>query len=293
MENQDTNARKCYNCGKIFNLVKDLERHKNRKTPCLIREVAPEHINNPNRCIFCNKVFIQKQTLTRHHKSCKIKNGGMEILVDKVKYEQEIRILKEQMRLQNEKMEQLQKQMDEMKKKEIAPAVQTINNNNTQIIQNNTQIIQNITINNYLKPSLKHLFAEPLSDSPFLKLFKENLVQTPIALVPLIWFNPNVPENLSIYLVNKLTGEVLAYQDGNWKVNTKDNIGKELRNRVYEIVENALKIPSIQQLCTNNFVAGNIAKNKSDDMVLGYELEKINNQLLDGRHLVEPLTKKK
>jgi len=90
------NNKKCYSCGKVFRTQANLLTHKNRKTPCLIREVAPEQVNNPNRCIFCNKIFIQKQSLTRHFKTCKIKNGGMDILVDKVKYDQEIRILKDE-----------------------------------------------------------------------------------------------------------------------------------------------------------------------------------------------------
>jgi hypothetical protein len=86
----------CYNCGKQFKTARLLRQHKNRKTPCLIREVPQEHIHNPLRCIFCNKIFSKKENLTKHHKTCKIKNGGLQTLCDKVKYEQKIRILEEQ-----------------------------------------------------------------------------------------------------------------------------------------------------------------------------------------------------
>ncbi|SIP86147.1 GIY-YIG endonuclease with zinc finger C2H2-type domain [Pacmanvirus A23] len=65
--------RTCEDCGKIFTYVKDLVRHKNRKTPCLIHEVAPENINNPNRCQYCNNIFSKKENLTRHLKICKLK----------------------------------------------------------------------------------------------------------------------------------------------------------------------------------------------------------------------------
>lgn len=83
----ENNKFKCHNCGKSFADDTHLQRHKNRKTPCLIRDISPELVNHPNRCIFCNKIFVQHQSLTRHLKICKIKNGGMDILVDKVKYE--------------------------------------------------------------------------------------------------------------------------------------------------------------------------------------------------------------
>lgn len=45
MEIQPNNIvdnKKCYSCGHAFKTPTDLQRHKARKTPCLIREVAPE-----------------------------------------------------------------------------------------------------------------------------------------------------------------------------------------------------------------------------------------------------------
>ena len=89
------NEKKCYSCGKVFKTPTDFMRHRNRKTPCLIQDVKPEQVNNPLRCIFCNKIFSNNSHLVRHLKICKVKNGGMDILVDKVNYENEIRILKE------------------------------------------------------------------------------------------------------------------------------------------------------------------------------------------------------
>jgi hypothetical protein len=86
---------KCYECGKTFRDDGNLKRHKNRKTPCLIREVPPDQLTNPNRCIYCNKVFVQYRGMTRHLKSCKVKNESMDILDDKVRHEQEMRIMKD------------------------------------------------------------------------------------------------------------------------------------------------------------------------------------------------------
>jgi uncharacterized C2H2 Zn-finger protein len=112
---------KCYNCGKVFKYRSHYMRHANKKTPCIIREIAPEHANNPNRCIFCNKVLSNKSHLTRHLNKCKIKNGGMNILDEKVRYEQKIHILEEKDKQKDmelaqikEKVSQLQDQMKQM-----------------------------------------------------------------------------------------------------------------------------------------------------------------------------------
>lgn len=123
------NANKtCAECSKVFRAPALLERHKKRKTPCLLREVAPEHANNPNRCIFCNNVFSKKEHLTRHHKICRIKNGGMEILVDKVKYDQEIRLLKEQREIDKQEQERKDKKIDETLQK-IIERLEKVENN--------------------------------------------------------------------------------------------------------------------------------------------------------------------
>lgn len=90
----DYNNKKCYDCDKVFRTPANLLTHKNRKRPCLIKEIPPERINNPNRCIYCNNVFTNKSHLTAHLKICKIKNGKMDFFIDN-KLDQEIRILRE------------------------------------------------------------------------------------------------------------------------------------------------------------------------------------------------------
>jgi hypothetical protein len=120
------NNKKCYNCGKEFRTPTEYQRHKNRKTPCLILEVAPEHISNPNRCIFCNKIFSKHSNILRHLKTCKIKNGGMNILDEKVQYEQEIRILKDKDRQREEEIGQLKRQIAELQSKLVPPKTELL-----------------------------------------------------------------------------------------------------------------------------------------------------------------------
>ncbi|SIP86148.1 Zinc finger C2H2-type [Pacmanvirus A23] len=221
---------KCYNCGKSFADNKDLNRHKNRKTPCLIREVEPEQINNPNRCIFCNKIFTNIGNRNKHLKICKVKNGGMDILVDKVKYDQEIRILKERMEQKDKEMEQkdkekeeqikkLMEEVDALKKAITVPQVaQTINNVNN--ITNNNTI--NITINNYMKPNINNLTitADEISSADKL----------PKLLLQKMYFNPELPENHCMYLQNKKEKSLILYDNGKWKSVTGENTKDVIRD---------------------------------------------------------------
>lgn len=105
----------CHLCNKTFGRLIDLQRHENRKTPCLILVLTPEQAINPNRCTFCNKTFTNKGHLTRHHTTCKIKNIGTKIVVNKVNYEQELRILKEKDRQRDVEIKLIKDQYNQMK----------------------------------------------------------------------------------------------------------------------------------------------------------------------------------
>jgi hypothetical protein len=217
---EEENNKKCYSCGKVFRTPANLLAHRNRKTPCLIREVPQEQINNPNRCIFCNKVFVQHQSLTRHLKICKIKNGGMDILVDKVKYDQEIRILKEQhladKKEKDEQIKQLREEMDALKKAIITPQApaQTINNYNAPVF--------NIIINNYTQPTIEGLTISPEELTSAAKLSK--------LLLQKMYFNPDLPQNHCMYLQNRKDKSLIIYDKGSWRSVTGANVPEVITN---------------------------------------------------------------
>jgi hypothetical protein len=254
--NQDLDNKKCYSCGKNFRTPADLIRHKNRKTPCLIREVPQNQIDNPNRCIYCNKILSKKEHLTRHITTCKIKNGGMEILVDKVRHEQEIRIMKEQIAMyqvaqqqaearavaaeqkaqQRDEMliktiQDMNKKIDQFTDKKIEPIIQqgntTTNVNAPVNIDNSTNNIVNaptinVNINSYLAPdisSIKITVDELLkTDGNFYKFILEK-----------VYFNPGLPENHSVYVPNKKEKDLIVY-DNCWEYIREDG-------KLYEVVK--------------------------------------------------------
>ncbi len=235
--NEENNNKKCYSCGKIFPAPKDLQRHKNRKTPCLIREVPADQVMNPRRCIFCNRIFSTMGNLTTHLTKCKIKNGGMKILDDKVKYEQEIRILKEH-------IEKDRKQKDEemrIMNGKIEKLENIITNGLTNNTVNNTTINQtiNITINNdYRKPDVDHLIDnENINECVLANTFKQKILMTPMETIKLLWFDPKINKNHSIYPANA-RGDLLISINGEWsRDNIYEGLGKDIRDVAYAIIE--------------------------------------------------------
>lgn len=206
----------CHSCGKVFKDNDHLARHKARKTPCVIRDVAPEDVNNPLRCVFCNKIFAKMSNLTRHHTTCKIKNGGMKILAGKTRHEQEMDALRAEMRQQAEQMkqqtEQLKSCIEEIKQLKAGGSTTHNGDNNNVTNNNNINNTINITFQSWDTPDFA-AFKGVEGQQRFRDLLAQHGVNVPVELVREIWFNPVYPQNHTIYLVNKSTQEVLTLKD--------------------------------------------------------------------------------
>jgi Zinc finger, C2H2 type len=313
MENDE---KKCYNCGKLFRTPAELVRHKNRKTPCLIRDVSEIDKKNPNRCIYCNKILSKKENLTRHLTKCKIKNGGLQTLHDKVKHEEQLRILQEEFELKNKEFDVKNKEF-ELKNKKIEELLSAVMSNNDQLkaqmdaqaaeikelraggkmIDNNHHNINgsnnnnnttnntinnniNITINNYNKPNVEHL--KDLKS--FSKMLNYELSGTPMALIDKIWYDPEHPENNAIHLVNKKTGETLVVINGKWITESASNIIPVIRQIVYEFTQNMI-MKNFDVLINfgNDMVPRFLELNRKDDGSLKRETEEILQKMIDGR----------
>lgn len=233
----DKGNKTCYNCGKTFRTPAELVRHKGRKTPCLIRDISHENRLNPNRCIYCNYVFKQAQGLERHKSVCKIKNGGINILDDKIRHEQEIRVLKDErerdrieyerkmVEMRAEMRAELQAEMVEMKKQICDRKVEVNMVNN---VTNNTLNVNNInvTVGDWSNPAIDKI-----------KLSVEELIKhhhLPQLFFMSIYMNPNVTENHSIIPRNVKDKRVLFHQDGTWSMYQGDEL-MEMLKRVANI----------------------------------------------------------
>jgi hypothetical protein len=215
MEQAIKDNKHCYNCDKTFKCPSDLIRHKNRKTPCLIQEI-PDTDTGQDRCKFCNKAYKYHRSLIRHYKSCAIKNGGMEILAHKVNREEQIghtNIIKcmfDLVKSQQEQMNRMEKKIQELSTSKNI----TTNSHNTQNIQQNYSMQNFVTINSYKSPSTEGLTLSSIDI--------DNHTKIAYSLIEKIYFNPDRPENHSIYLVNKKDKTLMVYID-KWHTLTSDN----------------------------------------------------------------------
>jgi hypothetical protein len=226
--------KKCYECGKDFRTPSALVIHKNRKTPCLIREVPEKDLANPNRCIYCNKVMSKAANLKKHLKTCKIKNGGMDILDDKVRHEQEIRIMKEervadkkdadakfdQLKQQNVLiLKQLEMQNDLLAKNTTNNTMNIVNNTMNNNTINNVQIV----LNDFQTPNLDGI---TITSEELIGV--SNLARY---MMGKIYCNPDKPENHSVYFPNKKEARVLFYDRGRWE----SYVGEDLKNKLIQL----------------------------------------------------------
>jgi hypothetical protein len=303
--NNDPN-KTCYSCGKTFLTPTDLARHKKRKTPCLIREISDADRNNPLRCIYCNKIFSKANNLNRHHGVCKVKNGGMQTLHDKVKYEESLRIIQEEQEIKNKNIEAmmvaLQTQMREenaqmkarieeleaQNKALSAGSINNINNSNNSGTINNIGTVNNITIavNNFDKPKLDHIRNfESWTFEEFARLFNHELAGTPLA----IWYDPKYPENRALHLVNKKNGETLIIMDGKWVTDNISRVIPIIRHIAYELTQGMIR-DNYQRLINfaNDMAPGFINLNHSDEGAMKRDAEEILQKMIDGRAISQP-----
>jgi uncharacterized Zn-finger protein len=293
------NDKTCPLCKKVFHSITDLQRHKDRKKPCVINEIPENQKNNSYICTYCNNTYTTNGNLVKHQKSCKDKNKKVENPIDNIEIDQEIyendednhsrenKTLRHRVALLERKVENMQETIDklqEMIEKIMISNAHTINNDNS--ITNN--ITNHIHINNYLEPSYKHLLGEDgFANERFIKLFNQKLTQTPNCILNDIWFNADVPENLSVYLKDKSNGDVMVMHNNRWISTTFDEIALQLREQAYVITETLAESPKLTS-STHKNAKWRFQANRADEDQIKYDRAQILKAMKEGRDLVEP-----
>lgn len=254
---------KCNDCNKKFKFKSQLTIHKDRKTPCKLIIDDPTTIKNvKNQCHFCYRTYSTIYSLKKHIFICKVKNTekGMQLLNDVIKEKEfkKIKTLKNNIEQQQEIIDEL---LNKLKNIEINKTTITHVENQ----HNNVNIVNNITINNYMNPNIKDI----LNSDRILEFIKKSAERAPLDIVTSIWFNPDYPENHSIYLVNKKTNEVLIY-DNKWESSNCKIVIPKIREKVYKVM-NDFDIKTINDgdknlintvIFRNSFIEYNTEDNK-------------------------------
>ena len=199
----------CECCGYYTNHKSKYEKHKlSQKHQKLSQNYHKFTINyHKLACKYCNREFKFSSGLSRHVKYYCKKNKDED--------------LQELVRLLNEQNKQLKDQMsDEMIKrdKEIDLLHKKIAKLSTKLQINTTMntnhgiINNNIVLNNYVDTDISHL-----TDNDFKYLIGEVNHCIP-KMIEKVHFNPQVPENMNVYISNMKDKFIMIYKDGTWKL---------------------------------------------------------------------------
>jgi hypothetical protein len=229
----------CTKCLKKFKQPSDLERHYRRITPCEPIQGNPCDATPVNACHFCKRQLSNKACLRRHFNVCKIKNGGMALLFEKV----------ERLTKINEK---LMEKMDRIEQKENTQnGNQNINGNNN-IIQNHFNTTINIPIvcfmgdehvekmRQIVEDNLGILYSPIETDIPH----QEQITCRIGEFVEAIYRNPEHKELQNVYTKHDFEqsnkNNAFTYGVGkrlktpSWHIGDWDNISKDILNKIYD-----------------------------------------------------------
>jgi hypothetical protein len=235
----------CTNCNKNFKYNYLLVRHENNKTGCKIPNKIKiinnkindidtkildkqnkikiiisntnnmklqSMLNNENKCLYCDKIFINKNNMNRHIKAnCnKLKDlNNNKLLLEKEINDLEIQkkeLLEEK---EKEDREEENNQLRNMVIKLLMKKTPQINITNNKITNNNNLMV-NVNINSFGNESLSHITKNDY------KNFLSGLFPGFIKFIEKIHFDVNAPENHNICITNLKSKYMCIYDGEDW-----------------------------------------------------------------------------
>ena len=182
--------------------------------------------SNKKCCIYCGNMYLISSSLTRHLKSCKVKNS-------------EIKLLKSELIELKSKLNEYEEENEELKyiisqKNQIIKDNKSLNKymscNNTINMNCNNNITNNIIINNYNTPNKDYIGYD---------IKKECIYTDYVYLMPImkdLFFNKEHPENHSISYSNMRSGNMSVYNGNEWILQNRVDIINDIINSCDDIL---------------------------------------------------------
>ncbi len=209
---------KCPGCNYQTSRKHDMERHINKKNTCVPTNVIVDNLKVKYHCINCPFVSFYKSDYDIHERQCSAKVLiDLKIEQEKKKLEQEtLKIEQEKQKLANLKM----KNQSLVHGQKYIQNNQTNNQMNNQFNNNSNSNNVQFFLNAWTNPDLSHI-----TDADYYDCLgsKEGSV---LKFTKMVYFDPNVPQNHSIFLDDK---RLLAYKDNNtWCPKERDDFVEDL-----------------------------------------------------------------
>lgn len=175
--------------------------------------------------------------------------------------------------------EAMAKELENLKREIVSPHLQNITVNNNTVV--NTGPVT-ININSYTTPNADHL----LTFKKFNEIFVKEFAGLPVAIVCELYFDPSHPENMSLHLVNKSTGEMLTMCEGNWATKHIDEVSQRMRAVGYEIAERGIKMHLKDiKFGDAEYVCGNILGNIHRSDTAERDIKEIKEKIVESREI--------
>lgn len=211
-------------CNTIYNINKNY----NEKIEIIDKEVdikIQESLNSESKCIFCEKMFLNKGNIIRHiQSSCKIKKE----LIDKknklIEIKNDLIFGIKKLNEKDEEIKYLKKKVEKL----IKNSPNNIIINNT--INNNTQNNYIININSFGNEDLSHITIDDYNK--YLNGFFPGFVK----FIEKVHFDKNMPENHNMCLSNLKSKYMHVYENNGWILKERNDVIENLVNKKYDML---------------------------------------------------------
>jgi hypothetical protein len=248
---------KCDKCDREYKYISLLKKHQLNKRSCIkkddlgnkiieiettINNKIKESLNTRNKCIDCNKIFLNKGNLSKHlHNNCEfiknLVNEKNEIILQQKSLNDEKKYIQQEKELQK-----MRNTIVKLFKKQSNIRITNINNNNN-ITSNNL----NININSFGKEDLSHITTEDY------KKFLSGFFPGFIKFIEKIHFDKEMPSNHNICISNLKSKYMQIYDGDKWSTTEKNEILDNFILKKYNILSN-----KCNELEENNKISNSI-----------------------------------